>query len=115
MATYTGSDKRLKYLFENGGGGGSGTNVWVGTKAEYDEQALQIADGTIVLIVDDEEYAPNAMEALVDVDLTNLQNGQTLVYNSTSGKWENGAGGGGSDLGFYIDEQGYICQTITGE
>ena len=27
MGTYTGSDKRLQYLFQNGGGGGGGTNV----------------------------------------------------------------------------------------
>lgn len=27
MGTYTGSDKRLKYLFQNGGGGGGGTDV----------------------------------------------------------------------------------------
>ena len=27
MGTYTGQDKRLQYLFQNGGGGGGGTNV----------------------------------------------------------------------------------------
>lgn len=30
---------------------------------------------------------------LTDVDISNPTNGQTLVYNATSGKWENGAGG----------------------
>ena len=34
------------------------------------------------------------LESLSDVDLSNPTNGQTLVYNSTSGKWENGSGGG---------------------
>lgn len=34
------------------------------------------------------------LAGLTDVDISNPSNGQTLVYNSTSGKWENGAGGG---------------------
>lgn len=54
MGTYTGSDKRLKYLFEHGGGGGGSANIWTGTKAEYEAQASQIADGTQVNITDDE-------------------------------------------------------------
>lgn len=54
MGTYTGSDKRLKYLFENGGGGGGSANIWTGTKAEYEAQASQIADDTAVFITDDE-------------------------------------------------------------
>lgn len=52
MGAYTGSDKRLKYLFENGGGGSA--NIWTGTKAEYEAQASQIVDGTQVNITDDE-------------------------------------------------------------
>ena len=35
-----------------------------------------------------------ALESLSDVDLSNPTNGQTLVYNGTSGKWENSSGGG---------------------
>lgn len=54
MGTYTGSDKRLKYLFENGGGGGGSANIWTGTQSEYEAQASQIADGTQVNITDDE-------------------------------------------------------------
>lgn len=54
MGTYTGSDKRLKYLFEHGGGGGGSANIWTGTKAEYEAQASQIADDTAVFITDDE-------------------------------------------------------------
>lgn len=53
--TYTGSDKRLQYLFTHGGGGGGGADIWVGTLAEYTQQAAQIADGTTVLITDDED------------------------------------------------------------
>lgn len=54
VVTYTGSDKRLQYLFTHGGGGG-GADIWVGTLAEYTQQAAQIADGTTVLITDDED------------------------------------------------------------
>lgn len=38
----------------------------------------------------------STLSGLTDVDISNPANGQTLVYNATSGKWENGAGGGGS-------------------
>lgn len=38
------------------GGGGGNTNMWTGTQAEYETQASQIADGTLVNITDDEEY-----------------------------------------------------------
>lgn len=32
---------------------------------------------------------------LTNVDITSVANGETLIYNSTTSKWENGAGGGG--------------------
>lgn len=35
----------------------------------------------------------STLSGLTDVDISNPTDGQTLVYNSTSGKWENGAGG----------------------
>ena len=54
MATYTGADKRLQYLFEHGGGGGGSANIWTGTLAEYIAQASQIPDDTLVNITDDE-------------------------------------------------------------
>lgn len=58
MASYTGNDKRLAYLFQHGGGGGGGdANIWYGTMAEYLQQASQIDDGTTVIILDDEEQA----------------------------------------------------------
>lgn len=37
-------------------GGGGNTNMWTGTQAEYETQASQIADGTLVNITDDEEH-----------------------------------------------------------
>ena len=47
---------------------------------------------------------PTAFANMSDVDFNNLQNGQVPVYNSTSQKWENGAGGGGaSSLGDLSD------------
>lgn len=41
----------------------------------------------------------STLSGLTDVDISNPTNGQTLVYNATSGKWENGAGGGGGSGG----------------
>ena len=40
------------------------------------------------------------LSGLTDVDISNPADGQTLVYNATSGKWENGesSGGGGGPL-----------------
>lgn len=37
----------------------------------------------------------STLSGLTDVDISNPTDGQTLVYNAESGKWENGAGGGG--------------------
>ena len=36
----------------------------------------------------------SALSGLTDVDISNPTDGQTLVYNASAGKWENGAGGG---------------------
>lgn len=35
----------------------------------------------------------STLSGLTDVDISNPTDGQTLVYNATSGKWENGVGG----------------------
>lgn len=43
-----------------------------------------------------EESSGSSLAGLTDVDITNPSNGDTLVYNSTTEKWENGEGGGGS-------------------
>lgn len=47
----------------------------------------------------------STLSGLTDVDISNPTNGQTLVYNATSGKWENGASGGGGlfIVGFAFD------------
>lgn len=52
LSTYIRS--RGIWLESNSGGGGS-ANIWTGTQAEYEAQASQIADGTLVNITDDEE------------------------------------------------------------
>lgn len=40
----------------------------------------------------------STLSGLTDVDISNPSDGQTLVYNAESGKWENGAGGSGASL-----------------
>ena len=40
----------------------------------------------------------STLSGLTDVDISNPTDGQTLVYNATSGKWVNGAGGSGGVL-----------------
>lgn len=37
----------------------------------------------------------STLSGLTDVDISNPTDGQTLVYNATSGKWVNGSSGGG--------------------
>lgn len=47
---------------------------------------------------------PTALRNMSDVDVEGVQNGQTLKWNSTTSKWENGSGGGGaSSLGDLSD------------
>lgn len=59
----------------------------------------------------------STLSGLTDVDISNPANGQTLVYNAESGKWENGAGGG---VGFTVvngtidpDTDDYIIPNMT--
>lgn len=40
----------------------------------------------------------STLSGLTDVDISNPTDGQTLVYNAESGKWVNGAGGGGTNV-----------------
>lgn len=51
---------------------------------------------------------------LADVDLTNLQNGQTLIWDATNNVWVNGAGGGGGSPGYRTEKVYYAEeQTVT--
>lgn len=47
------------------------------------------------------------LSGLTDVDISNPSNGQTLVYNASSGKWENGAG----PLIIHVNDQGVFDKT----
>lgn len=57
------------------------------------------------------------LSGLTDVDISNPANGQTLVYNAESGKWENGAASGGFTLlhGTFSSVEGtaYVTLPIT--
>lgn len=48
----------------------------------------------------------STLAGLTDVDISNPTDGQVLVYNAESGKWENGAGGGGGALVVHAEEVG---------
>ena len=51
----------------------------------------------------DEIAGASSLQGLSDVNISSPTNGQALVYDSTSSKWVNGAGGGGSSAsGVYI-------------
>jgi len=59
--------------------------------------------------------SPIQISNLSDVTFTNLQNGEALVYNSTSGDWENGAVSGGSISTSNITEVAAATPTAAGE
>ena len=53
--------------------------------------------------VTDEIAGASSLQGLSDVNISSPTNGQALVYDATSSKWVNGAGGGGSSAsGVYI-------------
>lgn len=65
------------------------------TQAQYDQL---VSDGYVTSHPYEEYYitdANNILNELDDVNITNLTNGQTLIYDVASQKWINGSGGGG--------------------
>lgn len=107
MATYNGSDKRLQYLFQNGGGGGSNTLDGlsdVNLTTPTDGQVLAY-DANADEWVNSSSASPSSIASMSDTDIQSPTNGQTLVYNGTSGKWENASGGGGSTHTYSTTEQ----------
>ena len=95
MATYNGSDKRLGYLFQNGGGGGSSTLDGlsdVSLTTPTDGQVLSY-DANADEWVNSSTANPSSIASMSDTDIQSPTDGQTLVYNSTSAKWENASGG----------------------
>ena len=77
--------------------------AWDATKWEYKRSASNPIYLTVVYGYDDDTqthitYETDALihiadevylSALADVDVTNIENGQALIYNATSEKWEN--------------------------
>jgi len=57
------------------------------------DKKVYINNGTAVV-----QVGAGNLSGLGDTNITSPTNGQALVYNSTSGKWEPGAGGGGGDV-----------------
>lgn len=83
----------LKYdstnnIWVNGTGGSGGT--WQGTQAEYD--ALSTHDPDVSYYITDSVSPSLQVSNLSDVSLTNITNGQTLVYQN--GTWVNDEAGG---------------------
>ena len=66
------------------------TGVWDSTYWDETDLATEIEEAA-------SSGGVSQLSQLSDVNISNLANGQTLVYNSTSGKWENAAGGGGGN------------------
>lgn len=57
----------------------------------------------------------STLAGLTDVDISTPTNGQTLIYNATSGKWENGSGGGGSATHNYSTTEQIVGTWIDGQ
>ena len=60
-------------------------------------------DGDLVTSAKLNKLEQGIADSLSDVDISNPTNGQTLIYNGTSGKWENGSGGGVLIVGSVIE------------
>lgn len=86
MATYTGKDKKFKYLFERtedmGGATAStdGTAGVVPAPEAGDEGKFLKGDGT---------WAEASTADLSDVNISSPTDGQVIAYEPTSGKWTN--------------------------
>lgn len=110
MATYTGSDKRLKYLFQNGGGGGGSCKVISGyyyngvfyedsshtTPITGSIDSLYIDISTTKLYLYDGsayeevgEPGASALNDLSDVHTPSPTNGHVLTYNEMIRRWTN--------------------------
>lgn len=50
------------------------------------------------------QHAVQSLDNLTDTDISNPSNNDVLKYNSTSGKWENGVGGGSGSGGHTIKD-----------
>lgn len=76
-----------KPIYYNKSAVSTGT-LWAGGEADRD--TLFMYDGTNwVWIAHDVDLNTDALADLTDTNISSPSNGQALVYNSTSGKWEN--------------------------
>lgn len=83
------------------------------TRAVYDSTNAVADAGGIVAYVAAHGGA-GTLARLTDVALSNLQDGQTIVYDATLGKWVNGeAPSGGILPHFYIDSESGSTVTVT--
>lgn len=123
MATYNGSDKRLGYLFQNGGGGGASALVDlsdVSISSPSDGQVL-IYDSANAEWVNSSVGNPSSLASMSDVTLTNPTSGQVLTYNGS--EWVNQTGGGSGHtystteqvVGTWIDGKPIYEKTIYGQ
>ena len=90
-------------------GGGGNANIWTGTQAEYEQQASQIPDDTVVLITDDEEHTQ-----AFDIYSTDEQvigtwvNGETLYRKTINfGALPNATD---KSVAHEISNLGYVCK-----
>ena len=79
----------------------AGTNVQISAGNVISATDTTYSAGTNVTINENNEISAVDTDELaeltdVDIDTTTLADGDVMKYNSTSGKWENGTGGGGS-------------------
>lgn len=77
----------------NGDKGDTGTSITEIT-ADGNFLVITLSDGTTAR-VEIPTVEANALDDLSDVELSEVTDGQTLVYDATAQKWVNGEGGGG--------------------
>ena len=75
--------EKLKTIFD------TKTETWTGTQAELAQQLSSIKNGTVINITDDDESLTTNLSALTDTNISSPIDGQGLVYDNTSEKWEN--------------------------
>lgn len=95
-------------IYAPSGGGGGSSVVW----DQIQQTGTKIATITIDNVPVD-VYVPTPIEELsdlTDVSITNLQNGQTLKWNSTTLKWENSNTSGGSGHTILDDDGTALAQ-----
>jgi len=90
QADFENNDLWLIYDATSGGGGGAVWGSITGTlSSQTDLQTALNGKLNTTAVIND----------LANVNAPTPANGETLIYNSTSGNWENGAASGGLNIG----------------